>query len=234
MIRWTSPRKILVILAHPDDPEFFCGATIFKWTQMGNKVDYLLMSGGEKGINEDFDDVSNIKKIRELEQRRAADILGVSKIDYLDYQDGMIFPDLEARKDIVKKVREHKPDILVTCDPTNYYVNDHYINHPDHRAAGQIVLDAIFPGVQNKLYFPSLLAQGLEPHKIEEVWIALPKSPNITFDVTREWPTKVKALECHVSQIGDIEKFRERMFSKGEEINGGTRFEENFYRIVFR
>ena len=234
MIGWSSPKKILIILAHPDDPEFFCGASIYKWTQTGNRVDYLLMSKGEKGINDNFDDVPNIIKIREREQRNAADVLGVSDITYLDYQDGMMVPDIEARKKIVEKVRKHKPDILVTCDPTNYYVNDHYINHPDHRAAGQIVLDAIFPAVQNKLYFPSLLEKGLKPHKLEEVWITLSKSPNTSLDVTEEWGTKIKALECHTSQVGDIMKFRQRMVGKGIEENGEIHYKELFYRIVFR
>ena len=234
MIGWSSPKKILIILAHPDDPEFFCGASIYKWTQTGNRVDYLLMSKGEKGINDNFDDVPNIIKIREREQRNAADILGVSDITYLDYQDGMMVPDIEARKKIVEKIRKHKPDILVTCDPTNYYVNDHYINHPDHRVAGQIVLDAIFPAVQNKLYFPSLLEKGLEPHKLEEVWITLSKSPNTSLDVTEEWGIKIKALECHISQVGDIKKFRQRMVGKGIEENGEIHYKEQFYRIVFR
>lgn len=231
---WPSPKKILVILAHPDDPEFFCGGTIAHWTGNGHQVDYLLMTKGEKGINDDFQDVENIIDIRYKEQRKAADILNVNDISYLDYQDGMLIPDIEARRNVVAHVRLIKPDIVVTCDPTNYYMNDNYINHPDHRAAGQIVVDAVFPGVQNRLYFPTLFEEGLEPHRVEEVWISLPKDTNITIDVTATWSKKIEALECHRSQIGDVKKFRKHMDSKGIYANDHLRFEEKFHRIVFR
>ena len=223
-----------MILAHPDDPEFFCGGTIAQWIKNGHRVDYLLMTKGEKGINDDFDDSLNIIEIRREEQRKAADELGVGSIEYLDYKDGMIIPDIDAREKIIASVRYHKPDIVMTCDPTNYYMNDDYINHPDHRAAGQIVIDAIFPGVQNKLYFPILIEQGLEPHHVEEIWISLPKNPNTVIDVTEDWPKKMKALEYHQSQIGNKEKFREHMESKGIWVDGVLRFEEKFHRIVFR
>lgn len=231
---WPSSKSILVILAHPDDPEFFCGGTIAHWIGEGNRVDYLLMTMGEKGINDDFQDAENIIGVRCDEQRKAADILGVTEISYLDYQDGMLVPDINARQKIVRHVRALRPDIVVTCDPTNYYMNDNYINHPDHRAAGQIVVDAVFPGVQNKLYFPTLFEDGLKPHRVEEVWISLPKDANMTIDVTDTWPKKIEALKCHRSQIGDVEKFKKHMDSKGILVNGHLRFEEKFHRIVFR
>ena len=231
---WPSQKKILVILAHPDDPEFFFGATIALWTAQGHQVNYLLMTMGEKGINDSFDDAENIIDIRCKEQREAADILGVETISYLDYKDGMLKPDLDARKKVVAAVRKQKPDIIVTCDPTNYYMNDNYINHPDHRAAGQIVVDAVFPGVQNKLYYPALLAEGLDPHRVEEVWISLPKDPNTIIDVTDTWPIKIRALERHRSQIGEMETFRDHMQSKGTLKGKKLRFEEKFHRIVFR
>lgn len=234
MDNWPCSKKILVILAHPDDPEFFCGGTIAQWTQNGHKVDYLLMTMGEKGINDDFFDAENIVEIRREEQRMAADVLDVDTIAYLDYQDGMVTPNIEARCKIVAHVRTLKPDIIVTCDPTNYYMNDNYINHPDHRAAGQIVVDAVFPGVQNKLYFPSLIEKGLQPHRVEEVWISLAKDPNIVIDVTDTWPKKIQALECHKSQIGDVEIFRKHMDNKGINDGDHMRFEEKFHRIIFK
>ncbi len=124
---------------------------------------------------------------------------------------------------------------MVTCDPTNYYLNDNYLNHPDHRAAGQIVVDAVFPASQNELYFPELLSEQLNPHHVEEVWLSLPKEANITLDVTETWPLKVKALEEHISQIGDVMKFRTHMASKADfkDKNNIYHFEEKFYRIIF-
>jgi len=232
---WPSKKRILVILAHPDDPEFFCGGTIVKWTNKGHHVDYLLMTKGEKGINPHFDNQKDIVRIRIEEQRCAADRLNVGRIHYLDYFDGMLTPGLEVRKKVIARIRKNKPDIIVTCDPTTYFMHGRYINHPDHRAAGKIVLNAVFPGVDNRLYFPSLLEEGLLPHHVEEVWASLPKEPNIVLDVTQEWPIKLAALECHQSQIGEIAEFRDRMTHKGIKNKDGTvRYEEKFHRIVFK
>ena len=232
---WNSQKKILIILAHPDDPEYFCGATIAKWIREGHKVDYCLFTKGEKGINNNYRATKNIISIREKEQKSAADVLGVNGIQYLSYKDGMLVPNLEARKNIVRIIRSLRPNIVVTCDPTNYYPSDNYLNHPDHRAAGQIVIDAVFPATQNELFFPELLSEQLAPHNVEEVWLSLPKEANITLDVTKTWPLKVDALEEHLSQIGDVLKFRKHMASKAafKDKNNIFHFEEKFYRIIF-
>jgi len=235
MIFWNFPKKILIFLAHPDDPEFFCGATIAKWVREGHNVDYCLFTKGEKGINETFQPTNNIIVVREEEQKNAAKILGVNSILYLNYEDGMLVPNLEARKSIVRVIRTLKPNIVVTCDPTNYYMNDNYLNHPDHRAAGQIVVDAVFPASQNELFFPELLDEKLEPHHVEEVWLSLPKNENVTLDITESWPIKMQALEQHASQIGDVNKFRVHMASKAafKDKNEIPHYIEKFHRIVF-
>jgi len=232
---WNSQKKILIILAHPDDPEYFCGATIAKWIREGHEVDYCLFTKGEKGINNNYQVTKNIISMREKEQKSAANVLGVNGIQYLSYKDGMLVPNLEARKNIVRVIRSLRPNIVVTCDPTNYYPSDNYLNHPDHRAAGQIVVDAVFPATQNKLFFPELLSEQLPPHHVEEIWLSLPKEANITLDVTDTWPLKVKALEEHFSQIGDVMKFRTHMASKADfkDKNDISHFEEKFYRIIF-
>ena len=232
---WTSPKNILVILAHPDDPEYFCGATIAKWIQNGHNVEYCLLTRGEKGINDTYNDPENLIAIREKEQKAAAAILGVKDIVYLEYEDGMLAPNMNARKDVVRVIRQIKPDIVVTCDPTNYYLNDRYINHPDHRAAGQIVIDAVFPAAENELYYPELLNEKMLPHHVEEVWLSLPKDPNVIIDVTDYWPVKITALEKHTSQIGDIQDFRERMASRSAycDEKGTLHFEEKYNRIDF-
>ena len=232
---WSNTKKILVILAHPDDPEFFCGATIAKWVCEGHQVSYVLFTKGEKGVNENFTDSKNIISKRKKEQIAAAEILGVKSIEFLDYEDGMLIPSLEARLDTVREIRKKQPDIVVTCDPTNYFIQERYINHPDHRAAGQIVIDSVFPASQNELYFPELLDEGLKPHNVEEVWLSLPKEPNMTLDITDTWGMKLKALEKHASQIGEIDKFRERMASRASytDVNNIQHYEEKFNRIVF-
>jgi len=239
MIKWESPQRILVVLAHPDDPEFFCGATIAKWVKDGHNVSYCLLTRGEKGINEMFhpDDVNEIKKVRELEQKKAAAVLGITDIRYLNQPDGYLIPNLMIRRQVVREIRIAKPDIIVTCDPTNYYLSDIYINHPDHRAAGQIVVDSVFPASQNPAFFPDLMIMGkLYPHKVKEVWLSLPSKPNVKINVTKYWPKKIEALHKHGSQIGDQKKFDQRMLSRRTKDSSAKKpkFEELFHRIILQ
>ena len=239
MKTWETSQKILVILAHPDDPEFFCGGTIAKWVGEGNLVSYLLLTRGEKGVNDHFnpDDINEIIQIRKKEQENAAKVVGVNEINYLHEPDGYLTANILIRRKVVKSIREMKPDIILTCDPTNYYLRDTYINHPDHRAAGQIVIDSVFPAVQNPVFFPDLIINNnLSPHQLKEVWLSLPLSGNTIVDVTGLWTKKLKALHAHESQIGNPEEFDSRMMERrvpGSSIKK-PRFEEIFHRIILR
>lgn len=232
---WNTPQRILVILAHPDDPEFFCGATLAKWARAGHQITYQLLTCGDKGFNDSTPkDMTpdELCALRHKEQRAAAEVIGARAVHFLDHEDGYLVPDLNLRREIVRVIRREKPDILVTCDPQNLFAA-YGINHPDHRAAGQAVLDAVFPAAGNQAYFPELLAEGLEPHMPKEIWCSLTSQPNTVIDVTETWPIKVEALLCHKSQIGDVEKFKERMRSRRAEdsTDENPRYEEKF-RVV--
>lgn len=232
---WESPQHILVILAHPDDPEFFCGATLARWARAGHKITYSLLTCGDKGFNPDtHPDMTpeRLCAIRHDEQRAAADVIGAGSVHFLDREDGYLVPDLTLRRDIVRLIRREKPDILVTCDPQNLFAV-YGLNHPDHRAAGQAVLDAVFPAAGSRVFFPELLAEGLEPHMPREVWCSLTSQPNTVLDVTDTWNVKIEALLHHKSQIGDAEKFKERMKSRHTEssTDEDPRYEEKF-RVV--
>lgn len=169
---WESPQKILVILAHPDDPEFFCGASIARWTNAGHHVTYCLLTCGDKGTKDRSLESSALCCIRQEEQRNAAAILGVNDVRFLDYSDGYLMPDLILRRDVTRVIRQVAPDILVTCDPTTLYFGESYLNHPDHRAAGQVVLDSVYPAARDHLNFIELWRdEKLEPHAVREVWI---------------------------------------------------------------
>lgn len=232
---WETPQKILVILAHPDDPEFFCGATLAKWARAGHHIVYQLLTCGDKGFNDHTPpDMTTdaLCALRHVEQQSAASVIGVKAVHFLDLPDGYLLPSLDLRRDIVRVIRREKPDILVTCDPQNLFAS-YGLNHPDHRYAGQAVLDAVFPAAGNKTYFPELLEEGYEPHMPKEVWCSLTSQPNFTVDVTETWPVKIQALLEHKSQIGDKAKFIERMKSRRTEdsTEENPRYEEKF-RVV--
>jgi len=233
--KWIGLQNILVILAHPDDPDFFCGGSIARWIKQGHIVKYCLLTRGDKGFNDRTSSPETIALTRQLEQRAAAAILGVQKVTFLNYLDGYLVPGLEIRKEVVRIIRKEKPDILVTCDPTNLFPRPGAINHPDHRAAGQIVIDASFPASGNSFYFPDLLQEGLEPHSVKEVWLSVASQPNVTIDVTNYWGLKIQALHEHKSQIGNPQEFDQRMLSRKspESTTENPRYEEKFYRIIF-
>lgn len=237
---WDSPQHILVILAHPDDPEFFCGGTLARWAREGHHITYQLLTCGDKGFNDSTSAEMTpdaLCAIRHEEQTAAAKVIGVhaDAVHFLDCADGYLVPDIKLRRDIVRIIRKFKPDILVTCDPQTLFAT-YGINHPDHRAAGQVVLDAVFPAAGNKEYFPELLKEGLEPHMPQEIWCSLTMQPNVTVDITETWLVKLEALLMHKTQIGDIEKFKERMKSRRTEdsTEENPRYEEKFRVVKYR
>jgi LmbE family N-acetylglucosaminyl deacetylase len=235
-VKWQTSQKILVILAHPDDPEFFMGATIARWTQQGHKVVYYLLTKGDKGTQDRNLAPEELMRIREEEQRAAARIVGVSEVHFLFNMDGFLTSSLELRRDVTRIIRKEKPDILVSSDPMNFFPNnDASINHPDHRAAGLIVIESFFPAAGNPSFFPELIAEGYEPHSVKEVWFSLTHQPNVIFDVTETWPVKMQALHQHLSQIGDIPKFDERMLTRRapDSSEDNPRYEERFRRIIY-
>jgi len=232
---WAAPKEILIILAHPDDPEFFLGGTIARWIKAGHLVRYLLLTRGDKGAKDEALDFDSITKTRIIEQEKAAKSLGVESVKYLDYEDGYILPNLDLRKAIVREIRKIRPDILATCDPTNIFPSQQYINHPDHRYTGQAVIDAVFPAAGNHFFFPELLIEGYEPHEVEEVWMSLTNQPNVVLDVREHWNDRIQALKMHASQIGLPEAFEKYMLKRlGIAEDEPFKYEEKFRVIKFR
>jgi LmbE family N-acetylglucosaminyl deacetylase len=232
---WETSQKILVILAHPDDPEFFCGATLAKWARAGHELTYLLLTCGDKGFNPTTQPDMTTDKLcalRHVEQRNAANVIGAKAVHFLDVEDGYLIPSLDLRRDVVREIRRHTPDILVTCDPQNLFAV-YGLNHPDHRACGQVVLDAVFPAVGSPVFFPELLEQGFEPHMPKEIWCSLTSQPNTILDVTDTWDVKLKALLEHTTQIQEPDKLAERMKARRAEdsTEENPRYEEKF-RVV--
>jgi LmbE family N-acetylglucosaminyl deacetylase len=166
--------------------------------------------------------------IRHEEQYAAANVIGTEAVHIMDHPDGYLVPDLNLRRDVVREIRRHKPDILVTCDPQNLFAI-YGINHPDHRAAGQVVIDAVFPAATSL----TSLKEGYQPHMPKEVWCSLTMQPNTTVDVTEMWDIKMQAILEHKTQVQDpkglIERFKSRRTEDSTEEN--PRYEEKF-RVV--
>ncbi len=231
---WEEPQRICVILAHPDDPEFFIGASIARWVKLGHTVIYCLLTCGDKGTKDRNLSAHDLCNMRQIEQINAAKVLGVNEVQFLNYPDGGLFPDLNLRKAVTRIIRQVKPDIVITCDPQNIFMGDYRINHPDHRAAGQAVIDAVFPAARDHLYFPELMTEEkLEPHIVKELWVSLPVNPNVKLDVTEYWDQKIQAILQHKSQIADTSELIQRMKSRFSEESTieSPRYIEEFRRV---
>lgn len=200
-----QPLRILGIFAHPDDAEFMCGGSAARWADEGAEITYCVITNGAAGSNDPKQDLAELVKIREAEQRAACDALGVQNLLFLGYADGTLQPTLELRRELTRIIRQLKPDRVVIGDPTAVLYGDEYINHPDHRAAAEAGLYAVFPSAVTRPIFPELLAEGYEPHQVKEVYITDSQQPNTYVDISATLERKIAALDCHKSQleIGD-------------------------------
>lgn len=196
------PPNALVVVAHPDDAEFLCGGTVAKWAAAGCEVTYVVITKGDKGSDDPEMTTERLAEIREAEQRAAGSVLGVRNFEFLGYPDGYLQATLELRRDLARVIRKYRPHSVVTFDPTNRFLSDTYINHPDHRVAGDATLDAVFPTARDRLTFPELLVDGYEPWKVRQVWLGAPAQPNAWVDISATLDLKKQALLCHPSQLG--------------------------------
>ncbi|MBZ0297807.1 MAG: PIG-L family deacetylase [Anaerolineae bacterium] len=211
MTEQQSIKRVLAVFAHPDDPEFFCGATIARWAAEGAEVSFVLATSGDKGSADPAMTHEQLIEIREQEERNAAAALGVKDVVFLRYRDGELEPNLQLRRDITRMIRMKKPDVVVTCDPTMWY-SDTSINHPDHRAIGEATLAAVYPTARDRLNFIELERdEGLEVHKTRQLYISGTPNPNKKVDVSDYIETQINALREHKSQIADMEGMAERL-----------------------
>jgi len=232
-----KPKVVLGVAAHPDDLEYGASATMAKFAKQGAQVYYLILTDGSKGTEDRSLTPDKLVELRRSEQRAAGKILGLKDMFFLDYPDGGLECNQNVRRDIVRAIRKVKPDVVVTMDPTMIYVAESgFINHPDHRAAGQATLDAVFPLARDHLSFPELLAEGLEPHKTATVLLVNFANHNTAIDVTATFDTKLQALAAHASQISDIEQARAMVtaWASAAGANSGCKYAEAFMRIDIR
>ena len=165
------PERALFIAAHPDDLEFGVAGTAAKWANYGCEVTFCLITDGNAGTHEAGITAEQLADIRRQEQREAAGILGVKTVEFLGYDDCKLENSLELREKLVRLIRKYRPNVLGCQDPTNVFPRADYINHPDHRAAGNAVIDAAFPSSEMPLLYPNIDAEGFPPHKANYVYI---------------------------------------------------------------
>jgi len=223
-----QPLRVLGIFAHPDDSEFMVGGTAARWADEGAQVAYCIVTNGAAGSNDPQQNLAELIKIREAEQRAACAVLGVQEVLFLGYADGTLQPTIELRRDLTRLIRQLKPDRVVIGDPTAVLYDFDYINHPDHRAAAEAALYAIFPSAVTRPIFPELLAEGYEPHQVKEVYISGTEKPNTYVDISATLDRKIEALRCHKSQLdpGDGKWVRDWAAESGKA--GSLEFAEAF------
>jgi LmbE family N-acetylglucosaminyl deacetylase len=207
--------SVLVVMAHPDDAEFGCGGTIARWAAAGKEINYVLCTSGDKGSSDPSIVPYQLAQTRRTEQINAAHALGAREVVFLSYEDGLLRNTIELRRDIVREIRRFRPDAVICQDPTMRWGGNRYLNHPDHRAAGDACLDAVYPSARDPHVFPELLIENLLPHKVREVFMSTQQDPDIWIDITDCFERKLAGLREHKSQVGErweqvVERIKER------------------------
>jgi len=225
----TEPVDVLVVTPHPDDAEFGVAGTVAKWSRQGKQVVYVVCTNGNKGTSDPDMKPDELARIRQREQQAAAQILGVREVVFLENPDQELEDTPEFRKQIVRMIRRYRPETVVTADPYR-----RYIWHRDHRIAGQVTIDAVFPYARDHLAYPDLIEEGLQPHKVREMLFWASENINYLSDITDTFDLKLTALRCHESQVKsrnvkDLEDWlrqRCRNLAEGEDFD----LAEGFHR----
>lgn len=217
------PKCVLCINAHPDDQEFTVGGTLAKWARQGTEIITVVITSGDAGSNERTEmsmTKTRLAELREVEQKNASALLGVRDTIFLHYPDGTLQPTIDLRRDLTRLIRKYKPDAVMCGDPTARFYGNSYMNHPDHRAAGDAACDAVFPSAGTRFIFPELLAEGLEPHQVERVFLHGSEKSDAWVDISETLEIKCRALKQHLTQLGDwdpLERMKEWAADEGKE-----------------
>ncbi len=228
------PQVVLGVGAHPDDLDFMAGGSLASFAAEGAKVYYLILTDGSSGSADLTADSLALVATRKAEQDAAVKATGAAGSEFLDYTDGKLEITMELKKDIIRVIRKLKPDVVITFDPSVLYFTPRgFINHPDHRAAGQATLDAVFPLARDHLSFPEILAEGYQPHKVKTVLLSNFEKQDFYIDISQTMDAKVAALEAHGSQMPNMPAVeamvREMASSAGDK--AGSHYAEGFVRI---
>ena len=224
--------RALVVMAHPDDAEFSSAGTVALWTDQGIEVSYVICTDGAAGAADPTIRQPELATIREGEQREAAGVLGVKEVVFLRQPDGELRVNTQIRGELVRLIRQHRPDLIICQNAVRNYANL-YGNHPDHLAAGQLAIEAVYPYSRNPHAYPELLAAGLQPHSVREVWVVGTESPDHFVDVGATIDRKLEALGHHRSQHAPGEDFSARVLERMAKMGElhGIAYAESFRRL---
>lgn len=223
--------RVMVITAHPDDSEFGAGGTVARHVKDGREVTYLIATNGNKGSSDRTMTPERLASIRAAEQRNAARVLGVERVEFLGYEDCELEDTRDLRRDVTRQIRKWRPDLVVTMQPLR--TKNLYASHRDHRTIAGVALDCIYPLARDHMAFPELLSE-FEPHKVREVHLMQWDDADLVVDISEVMDLKLKALACHQSQFNDFtgveQRVRERAVALGKPKN--YTFAEAFDRIL--
>jgi LmbE family N-acetylglucosaminyl deacetylase len=228
----TTNGRVMFVAAHPDDPEFLAGGTVARLAKEGREITYVIVTNGNKGSSDRGVTSDRIAPIRAEEQRRAARVLGVERVEFLGYEDGEVEDTRNLRRDVTREIRRWRPDLIITLNPHRTY--DNFPGwHRDHRTTGRVVLDCVYPLARDHLSFPELLPE-YEPHTVREVYLIQWEQPRLVIDITDTMELKLEAIRCHASQIGDFKTFEARMRNRAAVLGKekGYAYAEGFDHIV--
>ena len=208
-------KRVLAVCAHPDDVDFGASGTIASWIKQGIQVSYCICTNGDQGGEESGIPVEEMPAVRQKEQRAAGAAIGVTDITFLNYRDGSLEPTLGLRKDIVRAIRIAQPDRMVIQSPERNWERIG-ASHPDHLAAGEAAIQAVYPDARNPFAFPDLMDAGLQPWRVKEVWVTAHASPDYFVDITDFFHLKMAALHAHASQTAHNSELENMVRSWGE------------------
>jgi LmbE family N-acetylglucosaminyl deacetylase len=230
--------RILVVTAHPDDVDFGSAGSVAVWTDAGIEVAYCICTSGEAGGFDLTVPRSTMVEIREAEQRAAAKVVGVSDVTFLGYPDGRLAATFDLRLDISRVIRRVRPQRVISQSPERNFQRV-YASHPDHLAAGEATMAAVYPDARNPFAHPELLEEGFEPWAVDEIYLAAAEAPDVFVDITDTFERKLEALRCHVSQHPDPDGLdpRVRGWNAANAALGGLpegRLAESYLRVDTR
>jgi len=227
-----QPKVALVIAAHPDDPDFGAAGTAHLWTKEGWDFYYLVCTDGSKGTEDASLTADRLVPMRHKEQRAAAQALGVKDVFFLEgHVDGELTYNRTLLGDVVRMIRKVRPYAVFTHEPSQLFHRNSFINHSDHRTTGLVTVDAVYPSARDRWNFPEHIEEGLEPHKVKEIFIWGNDDPNFAVDITDVVETKIQALLRHTSQFGEgSDEFLKFVRERWKDADG--RYYERFRRVV--